>query len=151
MSTNFPTSLDSYASIVDGTTILEAAHHNNVADAIEALEAKVGVDSSSVAGSLDYKVSNNFAFGAWTTKSKDTNYQAATDGFVMAYASALNTTIEIKTDGSNPPTTVRAKAGAASGVFAMMFAICPVRKGDYYRVEDTSGTIAAIYWLPFGM
>jgi hypothetical protein len=56
MSTNFPTSLDSYATLVDGTDILEAADQNNARDAIEALEAKVGIDGSAVAASHDYKI-----------------------------------------------------------------------------------------------
>lgn len=54
MSTNFPTSLDSYATLVDNTTDVLAAVPNNHADAIEALEAKMGIDSSAVATSLDY-------------------------------------------------------------------------------------------------
>lgn len=63
MSTNFPTSLDSYAALVDNTDDVLASHQNNRADAIEALEAKVGIDSSAVTTSLDYKVNNFFATG----------------------------------------------------------------------------------------
>ena len=63
MSTNFPTSLDSFATLVDNTDDALASHQNDRADAIEALEAKVGVDSSAVTTSLDYKVNNFFATG----------------------------------------------------------------------------------------
>lgn len=63
MSTNFPTSLDSYSDYVDHVTTFVAAHINNIQDAIEALEAKVGVNSSGVTSSLDYKVNNFFASG----------------------------------------------------------------------------------------
>ena len=63
MSTNFPTSLDSYSTLVDNTNDVMAAHINNPQDAIEALEAKVGINSSAVTGSLDYKVNNFFATG----------------------------------------------------------------------------------------
>jgi hypothetical protein len=56
MSTNFPTSLDTYAD-VSGSTVVPSAGWNNIQDAIEALEAKVGVDGSAVSSSLDYKVS----------------------------------------------------------------------------------------------
>jgi hypothetical protein len=56
MATNFPTSLDSYSALVDGTDVLEAADQNNVRDAIEAIEAKVGIDSSAVTSSHDYKI-----------------------------------------------------------------------------------------------
>jgi len=53
MSTNFPTSLDSYSTLVDGTHYPKAEYHNNRGDAIEALEAKVGVDSSTVTTSFE--------------------------------------------------------------------------------------------------
>ncbi len=56
MATNFPTSLDTYAD-VSGSTVVPSAGWNNIQDAIEALEAKVGVDGSAVSSSLDYKVS----------------------------------------------------------------------------------------------
>ena len=57
--TNFPTSLDSYSTKNSGDTISES-HINDPQDAIEALEAKVGVDSSAVTTSHDYKLSHLF-------------------------------------------------------------------------------------------
>ena len=59
MATNFPTSLDSLTNPVAGDTLSSPSHagqHTNANDAIEALEAKVGVNSSAVTTSLDYKV-----------------------------------------------------------------------------------------------
>ena len=58
MSTNFPTALDALTNPA-ATDVLtgHAAQHSNANDAIEALQAKVGVNSSAVATSLDYKVS----------------------------------------------------------------------------------------------
>ena len=57
MATNFPASLDSLNN-PQGTDSLEghAILHGNVNDALEALQAKVGVDNSNVSTSLDYKV-----------------------------------------------------------------------------------------------
>lgn len=57
MSTSFPTSLDSYTTKATDETIA-TGHINDPQDAIEALEAKVGVDSSAVTTSHDYKLSN---------------------------------------------------------------------------------------------
>ena len=54
MASNFPTSLDSYAVLVDNTDSIVAAHPNDRGDAIENLEAKVGINSSAVATSHDY-------------------------------------------------------------------------------------------------
>lgn len=57
MSTNFPTSLDSYSARSSGQ-VVASAHINNLQDAVAALEAKVGVNSSAVTTSLDYLVSH---------------------------------------------------------------------------------------------
>jgi hypothetical protein len=59
MATNFPGSLDSLTNPSSGDTLASPSHsgqHANANDAIEALQAKVGVDGSAVTTSLDYKV-----------------------------------------------------------------------------------------------
>lgn len=55
MSTNFPSSLDSYTTHAEGD-VIDNTHVNNPQDAIVALETKVGVDSSAVTTTLDYKL-----------------------------------------------------------------------------------------------
>ena len=57
--TNFPTGLDddtSLLDVTDGVSTLQAVHHNNMKEAIKALEAKVGIRNSAVASSLDYRL-----------------------------------------------------------------------------------------------
>ncbi len=59
MSTNFPTSLDTLQNPTSTDTVASvdhAAQHTNANDAIEALQAKVGIDSSAVSTSHDYKI-----------------------------------------------------------------------------------------------
>ena len=59
MATNFPTSLDSLTNPSATDTLDSPPHdeqHADANDAIEALQAKVGVNGSAVATSLDYKV-----------------------------------------------------------------------------------------------
>lgn len=61
MATNFPTSLDSLTNPTSTDALNNPSHadqHANVNDAVEALEAKVGVNGSAVTTSLDYKVTN---------------------------------------------------------------------------------------------
>ena len=61
ITTTFPTTLDSFPTIATGETIEETASvsfFNYPRSAIEALEVKVGVDSSAVTTSLDYLVKN---------------------------------------------------------------------------------------------
>lgn len=62
MATNFPTSLDNLNN-PQGTDSLagHAALHGNVNDALEALEAKVGVNNSGDTNSLDYKVNDLYS------------------------------------------------------------------------------------------
>lgn len=60
MATNFPTSLDTLTNPTGSNTLDSpdhAAQHANANDGIEALQAKVGVDSSAVTTSHDYKLS----------------------------------------------------------------------------------------------
>lgn len=61
MTTAFPTGLDNFtnptpANNLSTPTVLHTDQHSNSNDAVEALEAKVGVDSSAVTSSLDYRV-----------------------------------------------------------------------------------------------
>lgn len=59
MATNFPTSLDALTNPLSSDPLTSPSHadqHADANDAIEALEAKVGVNGSTVATSLDYKV-----------------------------------------------------------------------------------------------
>lgn len=61
MATNFPTGLDSLTNPTSTDTLASPSHsaqHANANDAIEALQAKVGVNSSAVTTSLDYLVRN---------------------------------------------------------------------------------------------
>lgn len=66
MGTNFPGALDTLTNPTGGSNlntagVVHADEHANANDAIEALEAKVGVDFSAVVGSLDQRV-NRFVY-----------------------------------------------------------------------------------------
>lgn len=61
MAINFPTSLDNFTNPtssdpMNSVTVPHATQHADLNDAVEALEAKVGVDGSAVATSLEYRV-----------------------------------------------------------------------------------------------
>jgi hypothetical protein len=61
MATNFPTSLDALTNPVAGDSLNSPSHagqHADANDAIEALQAKVGVNGSAVTTSIDYKLRN---------------------------------------------------------------------------------------------
>jgi len=59
--TNFPSVLDTDTELFDVTDTVTAIiddHHNNIKEAIKAIEKKIGIDSSSVATTLDYRLGN---------------------------------------------------------------------------------------------
>lgn len=93
MATNYPTSLDSYAALVDNTDGIVAAHPNNRGDAIEALEAKVGIDSSAVTTSHDYKLTHlpaqvqNLDIGAYELRAQTLEADVTTGTAPLTIAS----------------------------------------------------------------
>jgi hypothetical protein len=57
--TNFPTGLDddtSLYNVIDSTTALIAAHHNNIKEGVKAIERKLGIDQTSSPTSIDYRL-----------------------------------------------------------------------------------------------
>jgi len=61
VATNFPTSLDALTNPTGASSLTSPDHagqHADINDAVEALEAKVGINSSAVTTSLDYKMTN---------------------------------------------------------------------------------------------
>lgn len=60
----FPTTLDTdFGTVVDNVTDVLASQLNEIRRAVEGIEAKVGIDGSSVETSLDYLVNNFFTSG----------------------------------------------------------------------------------------
>ena len=60
----FPTTLDSdFGTLVDNEDDAEASNVNELRRAVEGLEAKMGINSSAVTASIDYKVNNFFVSG----------------------------------------------------------------------------------------
>lgn len=93
MATNFPGSLDSLvnpAPTDDVSVVSHSAQHANANDAIEALQAKVGVDASAVTSSLDYLVKNTSSSdpGHKHTVSSITGLGTAATANTTAFATA---------------------------------------------------------------
>ncbi len=91
-------------------------------------------------------------FGAWTSVNPDQVYQAATDRTVYCNLETDAGTVDIqfKTDGSNPPTTIRARQTTATGKYGSVGV--NVRKNDYFNCTSVAGTESnsAVYVLPTG-
>jgi hypothetical protein len=108
MATNFPTTLDTFTNPT-GTDPLSnpshAAQHSDINDAVEALQAKVGVDSSAVTTSLDSRVKtieDNSAPKYFVENLQTTNYTLALVDVakVVAFDSASNLTLTVPLNSS---------------------------------------------------
>ena len=67
MATSFPSSLDSFTNPLSSDTLSSPSHsaqHADANDAIEALQVKVGVDSSADTSSLEYRIAQLEAAGS---------------------------------------------------------------------------------------
>lgn len=95
---------------------------------------------------LSASVPDDDAFGSWVSRSNDTVYQAASDGFVCATATPENALIKGYTDGSNPPTTLRTQCRGGGGSANDAGITMPVKKDDYWTVTSAN----TVYWLPIG-
>ena len=94
------------------------------------------------------------SLGDYSAKSYGTAYEATTDGFVVAYASADDSiTLTGYTDSNTSPTTVVAKAGhGATNASEIVSITFPVKKGHYWKVDEShSGTLSiTVNWVPMG-
>lgn len=97
MAINFPTSLDTLTNPAAGDTLNSPAHatqHADANDAVEALEAKVGINSSAVTSSLDYKVTN-----AASANPGHTHTASSAPGRIIQVGSAYATSLQSSATG----------------------------------------------------
>lgn len=149
MAISFPTGLDSFTTRNSGDTISED-HVNDLQDAVEALEAKVGVDTSAVTSSHDYLITNA---SSSDPGHKHTLANGATD--VNATASEVNVAADLTVNNffgaaravyfweDTAPTGWTIDATAADCVLAV--------KGGTQDYNVSGGTKAASSWTAFGL
>lgn len=82
--------------------------------------------------------------GSWESKTDNTAYLAATDGFVVASRSS-NGWIYGYTDSNASPSTLRAMSKTHTVYDSYGSITFPVRAGDYWK---TSGADALLFWIP---
>jgi len=103
MATNFPTSLDSLTNPSGTDSMSSPSHagqHANANDAIEALQAKVGVDSSAVTTSHEYRI--NFIEELNTNEQTGTAYTLVLtdDGKIVEMNNASANTLTVPPNSS---------------------------------------------------
>ena len=103
MATNFPTSLDTLTNPTSSDSLSSPSHssqHANVNDAVEALQAKVGADSSAVASSHDYLIADH--------ASRLTALEGASGGKILQVVQATYGTAEATTSSTYVDTSLNA-------------------------------------------
>ena len=106
----------------------------------------VGIGTTSPTATLQVKGTMK-VFGDWVDKSSSYGaQQAATDGFLVVSTNS-GANLQIYTDSSSNPTTLRAEFGVSG---AYVTGCCPVKKGDYWKVVATYGSPRMVYWIPLG-
>ena len=126
MATSFPTGLDALTNPTGSSALTSPDHagqHADINDAVEALEAKVGVNSSAVTSSLDYKIANIPATSITTGTLNNSRLPAAATTITsVGTLSALNVTgltVGTKNFGNTHFSSFAAKAdSSAQGLLA---------------------------------
>lgn len=105
MATSFPTGLDALTNPTASDYLSSPSHsaqHANSNDSIEALEAKVGIDSSAVTTSHDYKLAHLYVIGSTLNPPRG----HLINGKIVPSVASNNLTVAIKgMDGNDPSAT----------------------------------------------
>ncbi len=126
MTTAYPTGLDNFTNPLGSDTQFAVPHadqHANKNDAIEALEAEVGVTASAVTGSVNYRIAAiqatlaNFSGVSYGTNTGDQNLFSSVLVTGQSTITATGTTSQLTLIGSG--VTVSTNTGTASVLFSV--------------------------------
>ncbi len=91
-------------------------------------------------------------FGSWSSGTVGSSTQVTSDSIlvvVVEAAGAGDWELTLKTDSSNPPTTLRgATDGGSSSSNNARTITCPIKKDDYYLITATGSPSAVAYIIP---
>ena len=121
--------------------------YNATASVLDILPGTVVTDGDTSFGEWTTQ-QNDVADGGVATYTKDLIYLAESDGFVVAHAEDTQARLVGLTDGSNPPTTIRARVGDNTAISSQASITMPVRKGDYWKITYSPTGPPTIFWLP---
>jgi len=152
MAASFPGAIKNFSAVVNGVTKLVASLFNLPYDEITAIQTELGTDPagsmSDVKTRLAVSMNDNGTIknimGAYAAANPDTAYQAATDGFVVAYNTYGYTLTGYCSQTADPTDHQVLVNGNQSEGFSF-----PVPKGWYWQVNDGGGA-GVIHWVPLG-
>lgn len=124
MPTNFPSSIDTYTTKVDGVSDVLAADTNNLQDAVRAIQIKVGVNGSTDAGSIEARVTALASVISATPTNVLNAIAGAATGAVGTYAFAHGVTGSPGTTAAGSSLSTSNRVGSwgpsLSGTWRMM-------------------------------
>ena len=138
MASNFPSSLDTFTNpsssdAMDSVSVPHATQHSDLNDAVEALEAKVGADSSAVTSSHDYKIADH--------ASRLTTLEGASTGSLVyitkAALSGSNVSFDNVFDSTYENYVIVVSDVSASAATGMYFRL---------RAASSDAAFARYYW-----
>ncbi|NDG18437.1 MAG: hypothetical protein EB117_09215 [Betaproteobacteria bacterium] len=144
MPTSFPSSLDNFVNPLgtdDVSVVDHAGQHSNVNDAVEALEAKVGVNGSAVTSSHDYKIAqldaNKVPYTGATNDVDMGVYSVNAESFLVTGAAGAGH-IHLKHQSVDATAT-----GSSTAIFADVNGDFKYKNaGNYYTTFATSANTA---------
>lgn len=151
MTTNFPAGLDAFQNPQPETRtralnplLRHARQHQDINDAVEALQAKVGVDLSAVTSSLDYKLTALTASLGVVNAAVVTNSNAISALQIQdTVHSAAIQNLQLKADNTNAvPTTWESNERNHTPSFATAAASQGLRMS--YFTAETGGTTSSV-------
>jgi len=146
---NFPTSVDDDTSlfdVTDGTSTLIASHHNNIKEAVKAIEQKVGIYSTAAPTTIDYRLGNptdshrHDGASGHGRKIDPTNIVVPSGGFpsgLSLYDHFLDTQIHNPSGGRRFTETIHLHGSAVVGSNVA----APVTFGRSMQIENISGVL----------
>ena len=155
MASSFPTSLDAFTNpsstdAMDSVSVPHATQHSDLNDAVEALEAKVGADSSAVTSSHDYKIADHAsrittlegASGGGTALITATTFSGASavsidNCFTSDYSVY---TIQFQATGGGNPLHFRLRSSGTDTTTNYSRGQAIIRYSDGYFSNDGNGT-----------
>jgi hypothetical protein len=148
MATNFPTSLDNLTNPAGSDPVNNPSHasqHANLNDAIENLEAKVGVNNSAVTTSLDYRVKQLETNPTYTNEEARDAIALAlrTNGGITVSSDDIANTITLSTDSTIATKTYvdTAVTNLGSTAASTYVPVTEVGQADGIATLDLSGQV----------